>query len=351
MDTDSELHSPDLPRATALDLDDFVELDSSEEYEIIPYSLFIDVVDTPMPMGLIIVKYDEYISFTYFEPEEDTWKVHSSHGLSESQIHIPVQNTSYFGDSVGFIEDDCELAYKLYQSVQEQLEETYNVTSLEPIERVTTEQGVSIVEPCEDGCSNIEEFEYHTAEGKGDITLILCRSCHNIQYVEFAGKKYTRDKLTIDTVISDADVSVYETDDEDMYFVEGMNTPSLYDAFLASLWWDGFRSLGGIEKYAPDIQRSVVCMKESEPVGFITWQYLKSMDSTPVIQNVYFAESVENSEIQHYYRSWRELTETEEYFVITELTPIPYSPVRLDDEHSIEFLSLNPAVLSAESQL
>jgi hypothetical protein len=328
----------------SVDLDDFVTLDESDDFELIPYSIFVETVDTPMPVGIVIVKYSEYIAFVYYNREKDVWVLKQKESLSGVQMKIPVDSVSYFGDSVGFTGSDCEVVWDVYGTIRDTLYENYNISSLEPIEVIDPTNELSSGDNC-GSCTEIEKFTYHTIDGRGDILLNICRDCHTIKNVEFAGKKYTPSDLTLNYLLENADISVYGGDKTDMYFIEGEVVTSLFDAKMAVLWWNAFRSLGGIEKYAPDIQRSVIAVQGSNCVGFITWQYLKSFSETPVVQQVYFADSIEKSLIFEYLNLWRTVFDIETYFTRMELTEIPYSPINIDAENTSSFVSIHPEVI------
>jgi len=237
--------------------------------------------------------------------------------------------------------DDCGPIIEVYKTMCETLEDEYGVESIEPIEIAEGVDEEIEIEQC--SVCDPESFEYHRSQDNNDITLHICQKCHNIAYVEFAGLKYSEQKLTLDKLSDEIEVNRVTVAKEKALLYPD-KSPSFFDTYVAYIWWKAFKQSGGLEKYAPDIEQSVLFVQEDEIVGFIAWNSLKQID-TPVVQNAYFKPHVADDDIQLYYETFMQQFNFEKLLIHRSIQDIPSNPSKymINTEPVIV---INPSILT-----
>lgn len=318
----------------------FAQIDVSDTPFVVSYSIYPQEFKKPTPIGFIVIEPEEYAVFTYYDRYDDTWVVEDKCTLEQSVHSVPSQ-LSYLEDSIVLYGADCDPIIDVYKTMCETLESNYGVESIEPIEIAKGVEEEVEIETCK-SCTT-EEFEYHRSEDNNDITLHICQKCHNVAYIEFAGLKYTQEKLTLDLLSDKISVQTCSID-EDMSFIYPTESPSFFDIYVADIWWKAFKQSGGLEKYAPDLEQSVLFVKENEIVGFIAWNSLKKLN-TPVVQNAYFLPEVSDESIQQYYTAFMDEFDFEKLLIHRSIQDIPSNPANYSVETE-PIIVINPSIVT-----
>ena len=321
-------------------LEIFAQLDVSTTPHIVSYSIYPEEFNKPTPIGFIIIEPEQFAVFTYYDRYNDVWIVEDKCRLQQSVNPIS-SKLSYLEDSIVLYGADCDPIIEVYQTMCETLESVYGVESIEPIEiarGVDEEVEISRCQSC-----TPEDFEYHRSEENANITLYICQQCHNIVYIEFAGLKYTTEKLTVDLLFEKTDVQTISVTESDSLLIPS-ESPSFFDTYVAYIWWQAFKQSGGLEKYAPDIEQSVLFTRDDEIVGFIAWNTLKGSD-IPVVQNAYITPKIGEEAAQKYYKTFMKEFDFEKLLIHRSIQDLPTNPSQYQVETE-PIIVVNPSILT-----
>lgn len=319
----------------------FAQLDVAETPFVVSYSIYPREFKKPTPIGFIVIEPKEFAVFTYYDRYNDTWIVEDKCRLDETVHAVPSQ-LSYLEDSIVLYGDDCDPIIEIYKTMCETLESEYGVESIEPIEIAKGVDENVEIEQCSKSCET-EEFEYHRSEENKDITLHICQKCHNLSYVEFAGLKYTQQKLTLELLSEKVETKTVSVS-EDLSILYSVESPSFFDTYVADIWWKAFKQSGGLEKYAPDLEQSVLLIKGEEVVGFIAWNSLKQIQ-TPVVQNAYFKPSISEDQVQLFYETFVSHFGFETLLIHRSIQDIPTNPSNFS-VNTEPVIVINPSIVT-----